>query len=149
MSTIRAISEATINAPARNVDRYLVDFRNHHGRFLPSAFSDLKVESGGVGTGTVVTYRMRILGGVRDIRARVAEPQPGGVITETDIDTGIVTTFTVTPDGDRCKVSIETEWEPEANVLGFIERTIGPYMLRRVYSEELRLLDAYAQLEAR
>ena len=40
-------------APAEVVYGYLADMREHHPRFLPPAFEDFKVESGGVGAGTV------------------------------------------------------------------------------------------------
>lgn len=145
MAVIRATAESTIEAPAALVYRCIVDFRNHHGKFLPPAFSDFRVESGGLGAGTVIRFRMSVFGGAREVRARVAEPEPGRVVTETDLDTGIVTTFTVTPDGERCRVRIETVWEPEPNWLGRFERLLGPFLLRRLYADELRRLDVYAK----
>ena len=42
-------AEATVDAPADRVYLYLADMRDHHSRFLPPAFSDFQVESGGVG----------------------------------------------------------------------------------------------------
>ena len=36
-----------VDAPADRVYLYLADMRDHHPRFLPPAFSDFQVESGG------------------------------------------------------------------------------------------------------
>ena len=43
---------------------YLADMRDHHPRFLPPAFSDFQVESGGVGAGTVTRFKIRPAGGL-------------------------------------------------------------------------------------
>jgi hypothetical protein len=45
-------AEAMVGAPADRVYLYLADMRDHHPRFLPPAFPDFQVESGGVGAGT-------------------------------------------------------------------------------------------------
>jgi hypothetical protein len=42
-------AERTVDAPAGTVYRYIADMREHHPRFLPPAFSDFQVESGGAG----------------------------------------------------------------------------------------------------
>ena len=51
MGTIHVTAERLVGAPADNVYGYLADMREHHPRFLPPAFSDFEVESGGVGAG--------------------------------------------------------------------------------------------------
>ncbi len=146
MTMLHAAAEARIAAPADRVYRYLADFRNHHPRFLPPAFSDLQVPLGGYGAGTVVTFRLTLGGRTRTVHSEIAEPQPGRVLTETDMQTGALTTLTVTPDGGgSSRVRIETAWRPARGVAGLVERLAGPPLLRALYADELRRLDAYAR----
>jgi uncharacterized protein YndB with AHSA1/START domain len=92
-------AEATVDAPAETVYRYLADMRDHHPHFLPPAFSDFRVESGGIGAGTVARYKLTAGGRTREYQMRVAEPEPGRVLTESDMNSTAVTTFTVSPRG--------------------------------------------------
>ena len=78
---------------------------------------------------------------------RVDEPEPGRVITETDQNSSAVTSFTVTPQGDGCRVRIETQWNGAGGVGGFFERTFAPRVMRKMYADELSRLDAYAQTQ--
>ena len=103
---------------------------------------------GGVGAGTVHRFKLEAGGKVRDYLMRVDEPQPGRVITETDQNSSLVTTFTVTPAGDTCTVKIETTWQGAGGVGGFFERTFAPKVLRKMYADELSRLDEYARSQA-
>ena len=58
MAEIRVSAERSIAAPAARVYRLIADYREHHPRFLPPAFSDFQVERGGVGAGTVIRFRL-------------------------------------------------------------------------------------------
>ena len=147
MGEIRVTVERPIGAPAERVYRYLADYREHHHRFLPPAFSDFQVEQGGVGAGTVIHFRLTVGGRTQTYRQRVEEPAPGRVLTEADLEPGAVTTFTVTPDGDRCRVRIETAWR-RAGVRGLVERLFAPRLLRPLYADELARLDRYAREQA-
>ena len=114
-------AEATVDSPADMVYRYLADMRDHHPRFLPAAFSDFQVESGGVRS-----------------RART-----GRVLTESGMDSSAVTTFTVRGVA-RC-------WSgsPLLGMLqgigGLFERMFAPRVLRAIHADELKRLDAYAR----
>src|SRR3954452_13618127 len=148
MGKIEVAEEGAVGAPAELTYRLIADDA-HHQRFLPSSFSDFETLEGGVGAGTV--HRFKVAAGpgrTREMTMRVDEPQPGRVITESDIDSSMVTTFTVTPDGDACNVRIETEWEGAAGIGGFFERTFAPRLMRRVYVDELGRLDRYAREQA-
>ena len=68
------------------------------------------------------------------------------MLTETDLDSGAVTTFTVTPESDGSRVRIETRYQA-AGVRGFIERLAAPRMLRALYTDELARLDRYARTQ--
>ncbi|MFO7537197.1 MAG: hypothetical protein R6X32_03965, partial [Chloroflexota bacterium] len=76
----------------------------------------------------------------------VTEPEPGVVLAETDIDTGMVTTFTVQPaDSSRSTVTIQTVWDAQAGWKGLLERWGMPPLMRHIYRQELRMLHKYAQ----
>ena len=54
MSQINVAVSARINAPATKVYPILADYHNHHPNILPRAyFTELTVEEGGTGEGTV------------------------------------------------------------------------------------------------
>lgn len=146
MAEVYVAAERAIGAPAEHVYRLIADFREHHHRFLPPAFSDFQVEEGGVGAGTVVSFRLSAGRRVRDYRSRVEEPQPGRVLTESDTLSSAVTTFTVTPEGpETSRVRIETRWQGAKGIGGFFERMFAPRVLRSLYEDELNRLDQYAR----
>jgi hypothetical protein len=141
---ITASAERHIDAPARRVYAYIADFRQHHPNFLPSQFSDLEIETGGVGAGTVHRFRMTLGGRTTDFRVRVGEPMPGRMLIESDPRRRMLTTFIVDPQPDGgSRVRIETRWFTDG-IRGLVERLVAPRMLRSVYREELSLLDRYA-----
>jgi hypothetical protein len=138
-------AERTVDAPADTVYRYIADMREHHPRFLPRAFSDFQVESGGVGAGTVMRYKLTVGGRTSEHRVTVAEPEPGRVLTETGADSNAVTTFTVVADGGASRVRIHSAWDAADGISGVLERMFAPRMLRAVLTDELGRLDAYAR----
>ena len=138
-------AEAMVDAPADRVYLYLADMRDHHPRFLPPAFSDFQVESGGVGAGTVTRFKITAGGRTRDYRMKVAEPEPGRVLTESDMDSSAVTTFTVSPQGGASLVRISTAWDGAGGIGALFERLFAPRVLRAIYADELKRLDAYAR----
>jgi hypothetical protein len=141
MATIHVSAERIVDAPADHVYGYM---REHHPHFLPPAFSDFSVESGGVGAGTVTRFKLQVGGRTREGRMEVAEPEPGRILTESDTASSLVTTFTVDPEGERCRVRISTTWEGASGIGGFFERTFAPRVLRGLYADELERLNRYA-----
>jgi uncharacterized protein YndB with AHSA1/START domain len=144
MSELSVTAERRIGAPAEQTYRCIADFRTHHPRFLPPAFSDLHVEEGGVGAGTVYTFRLTAGRRTRSYRMRVEEPEPGRVLTESDTASSLVTTWTITPEGRDCRVRIETRWQGAGGVGGLFERLFAPRVLQGIYTDELGRLDRYA-----
>jgi carbon monoxide dehydrogenase subunit G len=138
-------AERTVDAPADTVYRYIADMREHHPRFLPPAFSDFQVESGGVGAGTVMRYKLTVGGRTREQRVTVAEPEPGRVLTESGASSNAVTTFTVAPEGGASRVRINSAWDGAGGIGGVLERMFAPRMLRAVLTDELGRLDASAR----
>jgi hypothetical protein len=145
MAKLHVSAEGPVGAPTGDVYRYIADMREHHPHFLPPAFSDFKVESGGVGAGTITTFKLTAGGRTRSYRTEIAEPEPGRVLTENDTESSSVTTFTVTPDGDTSRVQIASTWNGAGGIGGFFERMFAPPVLRRLFTDELQRLDAYAR----
>jgi hypothetical protein len=145
MATNLVSAERTVDAPAGAVYGYIADMRGHHPHFLPPAFSDFQVESGGVGEGTITRFTLTAGGRTRQYRMTVAEPEPGHVLTESDTGSSAVTTFTVTPQDGQSVVRIATTWEGAGGIGGFFERLFAPRVMRSIYADELERLDAYAR----
>jgi hypothetical protein len=147
MGKISVVEEGPVGAPAELTYRLIADDQ-HHQRFLPDSFSDFEVLEGGVGAGTLHRFKVSAGGRTREMVMRVAEPEPGRVITESDQASSMVTTFTVTPAGNDSRVRISTTWDGAGGIGGFFERLFAPRVMRRVYVEELARLDRYAREQA-
>jgi hypothetical protein len=145
VARIAVSAQGTVEAPADTVYRYIADMREHHPRFLPPAFSDFRVESGGVGAGTILRYKLTAGGRTREYRTTIAEPEPGRVLTESDTGSSAVTTFTVSPQGSASLVQISSTWDGAGGIGGLLERIFAPRVLRAIYTDELKRLDAYAR----
>lgn len=145
MATIHVSAERLIRAAPPRVYTYLANYRDDHPHILPPAFSDVRVENGGVGEGTVTSYKLTAGGRTRSVRARITEPEPGRRLMENDETSSLATVFTVTPEGNDSRVRIATTWESSGGIGGIMERLFAPMVLRRIYEEELTNLDAYAR----
>ena len=55
-----------------------------------------------------------------------------------------VTRFIVDPAGDQSRVRIETSWELSRGLAGLIERLFTPRMFRKLYTQELDLIERWA-----
>ena len=136
---------ASIDAAPQRVYALLADYREGHPGILPAQFSDLVVEQGGTGAGTVIRFRMRSMGKTQNFRAAVTEPEPGRVLAESYLDgNGAVTTFTVDPirEGTVSQVTISTTLPLHTGIRGAIERFFATRYLRPIYQRELQLLAA-------
>ena len=143
MTTSTVSATGRVQAPARVVYDLIADYRDGHTRIIPPKyFKSLDVESGGIGDGTLIRVTMHILGADRTYRAKVTEPEPGRVITETDLETGLATSFTVTPSGSGSEVTISTKIPHFPGVVAAIQRWLVRRTLPQIYREELRLIAA-------
>ena len=145
MGKIVVCAERVVDAPADAVYRYVADMREHHPRFLPPAFSDFRVESGGTGAGTITRFTVTAGGRTREYRMKVDEPEPGRVLTESDTGSSMVTTTTVAPRDGGSLVQICTTWDGAGGIGGFFERMFAPRAMRAIYADELERLNAYAR----
>lgn len=148
MNTYQIQTSARIQAPASLVYGIIADYRNGHPHILPSYFSNLVVEEGGVGAGTRIRFDMTMLGQKQNYRATVTEPEPGRVLVEDNgPDAGSVTTFTVEPaaQGTAAQVTITTQFPQRPGLRGRLERVMIGLFLPRVYRQELQLLAQVAR----
>lgn len=147
MTQLNVAVSAMIDAPAQTVYAILSDYRNHHPHILPKDyFTGLEIEEGGQGAGTVFKSGMKIMGKAQPFRMRVTEPEPGRVLAETDLSKELVTTFTVDPNGpNQAEVTFATVWQPASGLMGWVERLTAPMFLRRIYRQELQILNEYAR----
>jgi uncharacterized protein YndB with AHSA1/START domain len=139
----RFSAERTIEAPPDVVYHCIADYREHHrpDGFLPAEFTDLRIERGGVGAGTELSWALEVGGRQRTVKATVSEPVPGRTLVETG--SGIETTFTVEPAAAGTRVRFDTTID-QGGLQGIVNRLFAARLLRPVYEEELRRLDAYA-----
>ena len=147
MKRLIATESKIIHAPANKIYEILADYRTGHPLILPKPyFLSLDVEEGGIGEGTIVNFKMRLVGRTQSFRSLITEPEPGRVIVETDIQSGTPTTFRVSPlAGDaQTKVTISTELVNRGVVEGFLSKL----MLQKIYRVELELLTGLAKKQA-
>jgi Polyketide cyclase / dehydrase and lipid transport len=149
MVQLSVIEEGAVGAPADRAYGYIADMRNHHQRFLPPSFGEIRVEEGGYGAGTIYRVNVTFAGQTRELHMRVDEPEPGRVISESDLHSPLSTTWTITPEGAGCRVRLETTWPSTGGFQGLIERLFAPGVMRKTYRDELARLDRYAREQAR
>ena len=139
-----ATATKIINAPTETVYNILADYRNGHPLILPKEyFLSLEVEEGGSGAGTIINFKMRLLGQTQFFRSLITEPEPGRMLVETDIKSEIPTSFHVTPLGNdhQTQLTIATELKVQNILEGFIAK----YLLQKVYRQELELVADLAE----
>ncbi len=143
MSAIHVSVSRLIAASPEAIYAILSDYHTGHPSILPRQyFKEIVVEEGGVGAGTVVRVAMEVMGSKQSYRLVVTEPEPGRVLAEADATAGTATRFVLEPvDGQQTKVTIITDARAATGVRGFMERLVNPPLMRRIYAEELQLLD--------
>ena len=141
----RIEARARIDAPAPLVYNVFADYRRHHPRILPAAFSNFEVQQGGVGAGTAFTFDLRVAGRLRHYRGVASEPEPGRYLVETYPDEGSQTSFLVEPSGPGCMVTIATEFSTRRGIAGMFERWLAGVVLKPLYADELARLATYVR----
>lgn len=144
MTTTRYSAERLMDAPSDVVYRCIADYQRHHRPegFLPPAFSEFRVERGGVGTGTAISYRMKLAGSSQTATAQISEPESGRVLVETGPK--VRTIFTVEPEGTRSRVRFDTTIV-SGGIEGLLTRLFAARLLGPLYRDELERLERYAQ----
>lgn len=143
---------ALIDAPPEDVYAVLADYRHGRPQIVPQAYlRQLELETGGQGEGTIIRYHKRLFGIERLGRATVHEPEPGRLLTERETTTSLVTTFAVTPvnNGHQTHIQIAARWEPAHSLIGKLEQALYPYVMRRMFAQELDLLAKFVGKQKR
>jgi hypothetical protein len=143
MALVEATTERVVGADPERVYAALADYAGNRGRLLPAQYTEYEVHEGGKGAGTLVHWRLQATSKrVRDCLFEVTEPSPGRLV-ETDRNSSMTTTWTVTPAGEgRSKVVVSTTWQGATGVGGFFEKTFAPKGLNRIQDEVLANLAA-------
>jgi hypothetical protein len=140
-----------IKASPERIYGILSDYHEGHPHILPRQyFKKLTVLEGGKGAGTVIDISMKVMGMQRQFKMEISEPEPGRVLMEADPDSAMVTTFTVDSldGGPKSRVTIKTNFEPGSGLRGLMDRLLNPPVMRRIYQDELNLLEEYTQAKA-
>ncbi|MFF8785687.1 SRPBCC family protein [Streptomyces sp. NPDC015125] len=144
MGQVEAITEREIAADPEDVFDALADYSGTRGQLLSEHFSEYEVREGGDGKGTLVHWKLQATSKrVRDCLLEVDEPTDGQLV-EKDRNSSMVTTWVVTPAGEkRAKVVVTTTWQGAGGIGGFFERTFAPKGLGRIYDTILDNLAAH------
>ena len=147
MTRTRISAERLVDAPADVVYHCIADYLHHHrpGGFLPPAFSELRIERGGVGAGTMMTFTMTLAGRGRTTTAEVSEPEPGRVLVETGDQ--VRTTFTVQSERPGARVRFDTVIDA-GGLEGLMTWLFASRLLQPLYRDELERLERLAQAHA-
>ena len=139
MNTYLVEESAVIAAPAARIYALLADYQQGHPSILPARyFKECTVLKGGQGAGTEVAVKMEVYGATVAYRMTVSEPASGRVLSEEDVQAGVVTTFTVEPMGDaQARVTIATVTTAQPGLRGWVEKMTAPGIMRRIYRTEL------------
>jgi len=148
MNQIHVEVSDVIEAPSEKIYGIVADYRVGHPAILPKPyFTELMVEEGGQGAGTIVRVGMEVMGKAFAYRQIISEPEPGRVLKEADAAAGVFTTFTVDPlnGGGRSRVTIVTDATISPGLTGWLERLFNPIVMRRIYRQELQQLAEYVR----
>jgi len=140
MTEITAAATRFIAAEPQRAYEVIANYADHHGRILPSEFSGYRVEAGGHGAGTIISVKVTLPGGSRQVHVEITEPEPGRVLVEKDSRTQTVTRFTVDSAEGGSTVTIDTRFPRSAGLRGLAESIVAPRALRNLYVKELDLL---------
>jgi uncharacterized protein YndB with AHSA1/START domain len=143
MAQVTARTERTIDAPAERVRAALADYESVRPTILTENYRDYRVEAGGHGDGSRVHWLLQATKKrVRDQLVEVSVPSPERIV-ERDVNSSMVTTWTITPAGeDRSVVAVESSWTGASGIGGFFERTFAPMGLQRIHDGVLDNLAA-------
>ena len=143
MAQVTAQAKRSIEAPAEQVFAALADYATTRPKILTESYLDYRVEAGGQGAGSTVAWKLQATKSrVRDQLVEVSAPTAHQLV-ESDTNSSMVTTWTVTPEGEgRSVVTVDTRWNGAGGIGGFFERTFAPRGLARIHDGVLAKLDS-------
>lgn len=134
MAQVEATTQREIAADPDDVFDALADYSQVREKVLPGQYSEYEVREGGDGQGTLVHWKLQATSKrVRDCLLEVTEPKNRQLV-ETDRNSSMVTTWTVTPAGTgKAAVTVSTVWNGAGGIGGFFEKTFAPKGLARIH----------------
>jgi uncharacterized protein YndB with AHSA1/START domain len=148
MAVIKVETGRDIAAAPKRVFACIADF-DKRPQWLPPNYSELTVERGGTGAGTIARYRLKVGPRERVYHMHVTEPRSGATLLEKDADSSMQVTWAVTPRGAESHVTVTGQWQGASGFGGFMERMFAPGGLRRVLDDALTRLAQFATNGAR
>lgn len=139
MGQVSASSSITVPADPQRVLAAVADYDTVRPRILSAHYRDYKVVEGGKGAGTVAEWTLQATEKrQRNVHAVVTATD--STVTETDSNSTLVTTWTVTPDGTGSTVTVLTTWNGAGGVKGIFEGIFAPLGLKKIQAEVLENL---------
>jgi Polyketide cyclase / dehydrase and lipid transport len=133
---VSASSTATIGAAPERVLTALSDYQDVRPRILSAHYRDYRVVSGGKGDGTVAHWTLQ----ATEKRSRNVEATvtvANNTVTERDLNSSMVTTYSVAPSGSGSTVTTRTEWTGAGGIGGIFEGIFAPLGLKKIQAEVL------------
>lgn len=133
MAQVTATTETTLPVAPPVALAALADYTDVRPAILTEAYTDYAVQAGGVGTGTVATWRLHAT--EKRVRHVVADVVvDASSVIEKDRNSSLVTTYAVLVDGPAgTRVRVTTTWDGAGGIGGFFERTFAPKGLARIH----------------
>lgn len=141
-------AQRTIPGTGGAVYALIRDYKTHHPKFLPPAFQNYRVEEGGIGAGTVIAFDLKAGGRIRSYRMAIEEPQVGNRLIERDLNSSLMTAWTIMPGSGGAVVRVETTWDGAKGIGGIFERIFAPKAMKALYNDELERLEEYVKTSA-
>lgn len=139
MGQVSASSSVEVGASPEVALAAIADYQTVRPRILTEHYSDYRVLQGGQGAGTVAAWSLKATEKrTRNVEAAVTVA--GDTVTETDANSSMVTTWTVTPHGSGSTVTTTTSWKGAGGIGGFFEKTFAPLGLRKIQAAVLEKL---------
>ncbi|WP_421843554.1 SRPBCC family protein [Mycobacterium sp.] len=136
MGQVSAASTILIEAEPEAALAAVADFQNVRPKILSPHYSDYQVLQGGQGQGTVAKWRLQATKSrSRDVQVNV--DVAGHTVIEKDVNSSMVTNWTVAPAGPGSSVTVKTAWTGAQGVKGFFEKTFAPLGLKKIQSAVL------------
>ncbi|MFF0818029.1 SRPBCC family protein [Rhodococcus sp. NPDC003318] len=131
MGQVSASSSVEVAAAPEAALAAVADYQTVRPRILTEQYSDYAVLEGGQGAGTIVAWSLKATEKrTRNVKAAITVA--GNTVTETDANSSMVTTWTVTPNGAGSTVTTTTTWKGAGGIGGFFEKTFAPLGLKKI-----------------
>lgn len=152
MKQVTSSESSVIPASPEVVYKILADYHVAHPAILPKPyFSNLDIETGGIGLGTVFRLEMNVFGNKEIFKMKVIEATESVRIVEKDEIKQVLTTFDLSPEegGQHCLLNITTTAPASPGLKGWLEGWMNPPITRMIFRKQLRLLAEYVNHTAK